>query len=76
MFDVDAPTGSGWWHWIMYNIPTSTSSLSTEVSNNPQKLPQGAVQSINDFGFLDLEDPVHQLGQRLIIIYLLSMLLI
>ena len=27
MFDPDAPTGSGWWHWVIVNIPVSTQSI-------------------------------------------------
>ena len=28
IYDPDAPTGSGWWHWVMYNIPASATGLS------------------------------------------------
>jgi phosphatidylethanolamine-binding protein (PEBP) family uncharacterized protein len=27
VYDPDAPTGSGWWHWIIYNIPADINSL-------------------------------------------------
>ena len=27
VFDTDAPTGSGWWHWVVYNLPASTTGL-------------------------------------------------
>jgi Raf kinase inhibitor-like YbhB/YbcL family protein len=34
--DPDAPTGSGWWHWIAYNIPADTNSLAVDAGD-PKK---------------------------------------
>ncbi|RUM40876.1 MAG: hypothetical protein DSY70_02515 [Desulfobulbus sp.] len=51
MYDPDAPTGSGWWHWVVFNIPTSVHSLALDSGNISKKLlPEGAVQSRTDFG--------------------------
>ncbi len=51
IYDPDAPTGSGFWHWEVANLPPDTTSLpegAGEAGNG--KLPQGAVQSRNDAG--------------------------
>ena len=52
MYDPDAPTGSGWWHWVMIDIPASTHSLALNVGEKGSKdLPKGAIQLRNDFGY-------------------------
>ena len=46
MYDPDAPTGSGWWHWVVFNLPADTTSLPAGAGNPGGKLPKGAVQSL------------------------------
>ena len=51
IFDPDAPTGSGWWHWMVFNIPAGTTSLPKGAGDvNKKLMPKGAIQSRNDFG--------------------------
>jgi Raf kinase inhibitor-like YbhB/YbcL family protein len=50
VYDPDAPTGSGWWHWIMFNIPASVTSLPAGAGNPGGQAPAAAVQSRTDFG--------------------------
>jgi Raf kinase inhibitor-like YbhB/YbcL family protein len=51
IYDPDAPTGSGWWHWVVFNIPAGTTSLPKGAGDVEKKLmPAGAIQSRTDFG--------------------------
>jgi Raf kinase inhibitor-like YbhB/YbcL family protein len=50
MFDPDAPTGSGFWHWVVVNIPASASALPTGASKDAAKLPVGSLETRTDFG--------------------------
>lgn len=51
VYDPDAPTGSGWWHWVVYNLPADTRGLSgTTAGAGASSLPNGAVQGRTDFG--------------------------
>ncbi|UYK99266.1 kinase inhibitor [Pantoea stewartii] len=49
-FDPDAPTGSGWWHWVVANLPADTTSLPQGAGSGKAALPAGAVQTRTDFG--------------------------
>ena len=49
VFDPDAPTGKGWWHWLIFDIPATVDSLPAGVGVNAP-LPAGAKQGRNDFG--------------------------
>lgn len=51
VYDPDAPTGSGWWHWVVYNIPADVTTLAENAGIPDGKgLPTGAVQGRTDFG--------------------------
>ena len=45
LYDPDAPTGSGWWHWVAFNIPVDIKSIDTGAD-----MPTGTVESRTDFG--------------------------
>lgn len=47
-FDPDAPTGSGWWHWTVIDIPAAATGLAAGAS--PLGLPAGAIEARTDFG--------------------------
>jgi Raf kinase inhibitor-like YbhB/YbcL family protein len=54
VYDPDAP--SGWWHWVMYDIPGNVSALPAGITA-AKGLPQGAVQGRSDFGAMGYAGP-------------------
>jgi Raf kinase inhibitor-like YbhB/YbcL family protein len=50
-YDPDAPTGSGFWHWVLVNLPATTTELPSGAGA-PTGLPEGAFHVRNDFGDL------------------------
>ncbi len=77
MYDPDAPTGSGWWHWIVFDIPSNTNELISDAGNIKLNLvPKGAIQSITDYGVSGYGGPCppedHGLHQYIITVYALK----
>ena len=77
MYDPDAPTGSGWWHWIVFDIPTSTTELVANAGDIKLNLtPEGTIQSITNYGAQGYGGPCppqgHGLHQYIITVYALK----
>ena len=77
MYDPDAPTGSGFWHWVMFDIPANVNELVTNSGNVKLNLaPKGAVQSITDYSIKGFGGPCppegHGSHQYIITVYALK----
>lgn len=65
VYDPDAPTGSGWWHWILVNIPANYTKISAGFGeNNQHKLQDGIKQIRNDFGIFGFGGPCPPKGNK------------
>lgn len=77
MYDPDAPTGSGFWHWVVFDIPTNVNELVTNAGNVKLNLaPKGAIQSLTDYGIKGFGGPCppegHGFHQYIITVYALK----
>ena len=56
-YDPDAPTGSGFWHWLVVNIPPDVTELALGAGSKGGTLPKGALQTRTDYGFAGYGGP-------------------
>ena len=65
VYDPDAPTGSGWWHWVMFDIPPGVTALAAGAGDpSGGKAPKGAVQGRTDFGATGYGGPCPPAGDK------------
>lgn len=77
MYDPDAPTGSGWWHWVVFDIPLNTKELVAGAGNPALNLvSEEIIQSVTDYGVAGYGGPCppkgHGLHQYVITVYALK----
>jgi Raf kinase inhibitor-like YbhB/YbcL family protein len=77
MYDPDAPTGSGWWHWLVFDLPSSVKEIASNAGKSSLNLmPKEAIQSITDFKAYGFGGPCppkgHGIHQYIITIYALD----
>lgn len=64
--DPDAPTGgSGWWHWVVINIPATTNALPAGAGKaDGSAMVAGASQVATDFGAVGWGGPCPPVGDK------------
>lgn len=64
VFDPDAPTGSGWWQWVLFNIPAEVTTLEVGAGSPGGTLPDGVIQSLTDYGKPGYGGPCPPVGDK------------
>jgi len=63
VYDPDAPTGSGWWHWVTANIPASVTELKEGAGSTAGSMPAGALPVRGDTGLPGFTGPCPPTGE-------------
>ncbi|MFN9790453.1 MAG: YbhB/YbcL family Raf kinase inhibitor-like protein [Holosporales bacterium] len=70
VYDPDAPTSVGWWHWLVYNIPSQTRDIAAG------SIPPGSLEGYTDFGSVGFGGACPPIGDKphryIITVYALS----
>ena len=77
MYDPNAPTGSGFWHWVVFDIPGNINELVANAGDLALKIaPKGAIQSVTNYGVSGYGGPCppegHGIHQYIITVYALK----
>ncbi|WLH21032.1 MULTISPECIES: YbhB/YbcL family Raf kinase inhibitor-like protein [Pseudomonas] len=75
MYDPDAPTGSGWWHWVLANVPATVRELKEGAGSAGGKLPAGTLQVRGDSGmpgYLGACPPAGQTHNYVVTVYAMN----
>jgi hypothetical protein len=77
VYDPDAPTGSGWWHWVVFDIPSNVHELLSNAGDLAANLtPKGAIQSVTNYGVAGYGGPCppekHGLHQYIVTVHALK----
>lgn len=77
VYDPDAPTGSGLWHWMVFDIPAGVTELPKGAGTDAVPLPDGAVAARNDLsqnGFAGACPPEGQTHRYIFTVYAMPQL--
>lgn len=75
MYDQDASTGSGFWHWVIIDIPATATGLASGAGNDLTLLPSGALNIFNDAsigGYVGIAPPLAEIHNYIITVKALS----
>jgi Raf kinase inhibitor-like YbhB/YbcL family protein len=64
VYDPDAPTGSGWWHWIIYDLGAFSTGVPRGMGSGAMSIPKYAHQATNDYGQASYGGPCPPVGSK------------